>query len=499
MLFLSLLLAVWPVVATDLPSLANTTPEKLLADGKACHEKLLASPKKKKYRQSWESCISKFKSLISRHPDSSLVEESRFNLGELYAGLYHYSKNPRDLERSLEYYHQVIAENPNGSSARAAQYRISHIDEARPLPSITTVQAIRHWVYSDYTRLVLDLDREADLQREDSDGNVVKIRLDRTRLGPEFDGDHPEFVDGLLQRISVKQITPDAVRLRIDVKGLKDQPKIVFLDNPDRLVIDLFGPTTTNGEEATLPKTTRESSAYAQALPIGIQTIVIDPGHGGKDPGAIGRTGLTEKDIVLDIGLRLRNLIRDRLNKKVIMTRDDDTFISLDDRTLIANSKNADLYVSIHVNSHPHRATRGVEVYYLGQASDHNARALAARENNVSIQSMENLDRSVKQILFDLGREYKINQSQTLAHFARQSFQSVLDQRYDYNIVDHGVKRAPFYVLLNSNMPSILAEVSFISNPTEERLLAKKEYRQAIAESLFQAIRAYCATMESSS
>jgi len=487
------------LLSPDPSSHARPSPEKYLADGKACHENLLASPKRKKYRDNWEKCITNFKNILTRYPKSPVAEDARLGLGELYSGLYHYSKNPRDLERSLEYYHQVISADPMSASARAAQYRISHIDDARTGPSLTTIQGLRHWVYSDYTRLVLDLDHEAEVQREDSDGNTVQIRLDRTRLGPAAEEGRSDLAEGLLQRISVQQADPDSVRLRIDVKGLDNQPKIIFLNNPDRLVIDLFGTNSTAAAEATPTKSVGDGSAYAQALPVGIRTIVIDPGHGGKDPGAIGRTGLTEKDIVLDIGLRLRNLIQNRLNRKIIMTRDDDTFVSLDDRTLLANSKNADLFVSIHVNSHPRRSTRGVEVYYLGQASDHNARALAARENNVSIQSMDNLDRSVKQILFDLGREYKIDQSQTLAHLARQSFRTVLDNRYDYDVVDHGVKRAPFYVLLNSNMPSILAEVSFISNPSEEKLLGRKEYRQAIAESLFQAIRAYIATIEPTS
>jgi N-acetylmuramoyl-L-alanine amidase len=178
------------------------------------------------------------------------------------------------------------------------------------------------------------------------------------------------------------------------------------------------------------------------------------------------------------------------------MTREDDTFIPLDDRTLIANSKEADLFVSIHVNSHPKRETRGVEIYHLGESSDRHAMAVAARENNVSMQSLGNLERSVKQILFDLGREYKMDQSQTLAHFTRRSFQTTLEKQVGYDVVDHGVKRAPFYVLLNSNMPSILAEVSFISNATEEQLLRQGPYRQAIAESLFQGIRTYLASLK---
>jgi N-acetylmuramoyl-L-alanine amidase len=330
----------------------------------------------------------------------------------------------------------------------------------------------------------------------------MRITLNRTRLSPEAQRGVADLTDGLLRRITLRPTETDGIRVYINVKNLREPPKIIPLSNPDRLVIDLFGPTHADGPalpdapDPSLPKTAGGGTVVAQAQPLDFKTIVIDPGHGGKDPGAIGRTGVTEKDVVLDIGLRLRSLIQQRLGIKVIMTRDDDTFISLDDRTLIANSKKADLFVSIHVNSHPQRRTRGVEIYHLGQSSDRHALAVAARENNVSMRSLDNLDRTVKQILFDLGRDYNMEQSQDLAYFTRQSFQTTLEKRYDYTVVDHGVKRAPFYVLLNSNMPSILAEVSFISNPTEEQLLRRNQYRQAIAESLFQGILAYLTALK---
>jgi len=342
-----------------------------------------------------------------------------------------------------------------------------------------------------------------DYRQEPSNPGTLRIRFNRTRLGPAAEKELADLGSGSLQRMTLQAAGPDSVLLSINTKGLTQAPKILPLSNPDRLVIDLFGrdPTVNPPPAAVLdpspPKPSGGSPAYAQTLPLDIRTIVLDPGHGGKDPGAIGRTGLTEKEVVLDIGLRLRSLIRQRMNKNVIMTRDDDTFIPLDDRTLIANSKDADLFVSIHVNSHPKRETRGVEIYHLGESSDRHAMAVAARENNVSIKSLGNLERSVKQILFDLGREYKMDQSQMLAHLTRQSFQTTLEKQYDYDVVDHGVKRAPFYVLLNSNMPSILAEVSFISNAREEQLLRQAPYRQAIAESLFQGILNYLASLKS--
>jgi len=482
---------------------AGRGPEKLFNAGVNCQNRLLDSPKRQKFRHNWETCIKKFNILLIQYPKSPLVEKSLFTLGELYSGLYRNSQNPKDEDKSRQYYRELIADYPEGLSAREAQKRLVDPQNPEERTSIATVQNIRHWVYSDYTRLVLDLDRDVAYRRnQPEDGEVLRITLNKTRLSPEARKDLADLNDGLLQRVTLRPSVTDGIQVIINLKNLKETPKIIPLSNPERLVIDLFGPNPTDHSDRPDPpnesftKTSSGHGTVAQAQPMDVKTIVIDPGHGGKDPGAIGRNGLTEKDVVLDIGLRLRSLIRERLGKKVIMTREDDTFIPLDDRTLIANSNKADLFVSIHVNSHPRRGTRGVEIYHLGQSSDRHAMAVAARENNVSMQSLDNLDRTVKQILFDLGRDYNMEQSQNLAFFTRQSFRTTLENRYNYTVVDHGVKRAPFYVLLNSNMPSILAEVSFISNPTEEQLLQKREYRQAIAESLFQGIRAYLNTLK---
>lgn len=482
------------------------SPEKLFNAGVNCQERLLNSPKRQKLRQNWENCIRRFTAFLAQFPKHPQAEKSLFVLGELYAGLYHHSNKPRDNEKSREYYRTLISSYPDGSYTREAQQRLDHLKKPERPVLITTIQNIRHWVYPDYTRLVLDMDRDIEFRqensRDDPNGEILRITLNRTRLSPEAKKGVSELTDGLLQRITLRPSATDGVQVYINIKNLREPPKIIPLSNPGRLVIDLFGPTPAGDPDPpdppdpSLPKTPGGRTVVAQVQPLDVKTIVIDPGHGGKDPGAIGRTGVTEKDVVLDIGLRLRRLIQERLGKKVIMTREDDTFIPLDDRTLIANSKKADLFVSIHVNSHPQRRTRGVEIYHLGQSSDRHAMAVAARENNVSMQSLDNLDRTVKQILFDLGRDYNMDQSQNLAYFTRQSFQTTLENRYDYTVVDHGVKRAPFYVLLNSNMPSILAEVSFISNPTEEQLLRQSLYRQAIAESLFQGIRAYLAALK---
>jgi N-acetylmuramoyl-L-alanine amidase len=215
--------------------------------------------------------------------------------------------------------------------------------------------------------------------------------------------------------------------------------------------------------------------------------VVIDPGHGGKDPGAIGGKGLQEKEVVLDIGHRLRKLLEQQ-GHRVLMTRRGDTFISLDDRARIANREAADLYISIHANSNPKRNVEGVEIYLLGRATDAAARETAARENGGDEVQLNDLE----QIFNDMALDYRINHSISLAHQTRDAFVRTVGKRY--RVVDLGVKRAPFYVLMKSSMPSILAEVSFISNPQEEARLRQRAYRQHVAEALYEGIRRYLAS-----
>jgi len=217
-----------------------------------------------------------------------------------------------------------------------------------------------------------------------------------------------------------------------------------------------------------------------------IRTIVIDPGHGGKDTGAIGRHGTEEKDITLKVGLRLRDLIATHLGKRVLMTRDKDVFVELEDRAKFANSKDADLFVSIHVNSHPQRSTKGLEVYHFGEASDRRALEVAARENGTPL---DETGVGWQYLVAELLTTKKIEDSLDLAWTTKQAMVAHLDGRYD--LVDHGVKTAPFYVLRFTTMPSILAEVAFISNPTEEQLMQSEAFLSRIAEALFQGIKSF--------
>jgi N-acetylmuramoyl-L-alanine amidase len=223
-----------------------------------------------------------------------------------------------------------------------------------------------------------------------------------------------------------------------------------------------------------------------RALGLKIGRIVIDPGHGGHDTGTIGPNGLQEKDLVLEVGRRLGKLLEARLGAEVVYTRKDDTFIPLETRTAIANQQRADLFVSIHANSSDDPAARGVETYYLNFTSSPEALEVAARENAVSEKSIYELQDLVKKIAL----KEKIEESREFAGDVQESLHSGLATKSPA-IRNRGVKKAPFIVLIGANMPSILAEISFVSNPTDEHRLETSEYRQRIAESLYRGIAKY--------
>ena len=223
-----------------------------------------------------------------------------------------------------------------------------------------------------------------------------------------------------------------------------------------------------------------------RALGLKIGRIVIDPGHGGHDTGTIGPNGLEEKDLVLDVGRRLGKLLEARLGAEVVYTRKDDTFIPLETRTAIANQQRADLFISIHANSSDDPEARGVETYYLNFTSSPEALEVAARENAVSEKSIYELQDLVKKIAL----KEKIEESREFAGDVQQSLHSSLAAKSP-GIRNRGVKKAPFIVLIGANMPSILAEISFVSNPGDEHRLETGEYRQRIAESLYRGIAKY--------
>ncbi len=230
--------------------------------------------------------------------------------------------------------------------------------------------------------------------------------------------------------------------------------------------------------------------SLARQLGLGAAKIVIDPGHGGHDPGALG-DGVSEAAVVLDVALRLEALLT-TAGVDVVLTRRSDEFIPLDKRTAIATREQADLFLSIHANASRTKSARGVETYVLNFASDSNAAAVAARENASTDQTISNLPDIVRAITL----HSKLDESKSLARLVQRTMVTRLKPA-NRGLVDHGVKQAPFVVLVGAEMPSVLAEVAFITNPQEARLLKTEAYRQRIAQALFDAVRGYQHSLKS--
>ena len=266
-------------------------------------------------------------------------------------------------------------------------------------------------------------------------------------------------------------------------KGAKSVgPKPAAADRPD-----LIQPAS-----AALP--TRDGqSTLTRTLGLKIGRIVIDAGHGGHDTGTIGPTGLMEKDICLDVALRLGKIIHQRLpGAEVVYTRSDDTFIPLEERTHVANESKADLFISIHANSSHDHAARGIETYYLNLKGSPDAMEVAARENATAQESIHDLEDIVKKI----ARSEKIDESREFAADIQESLAKRI-QKLNKTVKDRGVRKAPFVVLVGADMPSILTEISFLSNPADERLLKNPDHRQRVAEGLYQGVANYLQSLNS--
>jgi N-acetylmuramoyl-L-alanine amidase len=339
------------------------------------------------------------------------------------------------------------------------------------------VKDIRYLSSSNYTRVVIDLTGPVEFSKNRlSNPDRLYFDLKNTTIAKEIKTSLP-VGDGIVKTVRASQFNNDTVRVVFDIEAISDYKSFIIQD-PAKLIIDLYGKSN---------KAERPDMTSAK------RRIVIDAGHGGHDPGAVGPRKLYEKDVVLDIALKVRKiLMADPLNE-VLLTRDKDVFIPLEERTSIANRKNADLFVSIHANASQNRQARGIETYLLNWTDDEEANKVAARENKISLKQMKAMNKqadTVEMILSDLNRENKRDESIKLANYIQRSMISNLDNDYK-NISDHGVKQALFYVLFGAKMPSVLVEVSFISNPEEENRLSQDSYRQDIAKSIAAGLNTY--------
>lgn len=358
-----------------------------------------------------------------------------------------------------------------------------------------TIHNFRVLTSPDKTRLVIDLDRHTKVveHRAQNPSRVV-IALRNAAMASSA---QVKAVDGTVPApFTVIQSGAPSVLVSLPTASVRTY-KHFTLSNPPRLVVDvtppLEAPHLPVAEAPPPPSLSTAPFLQPVAPPAkGYKTIVIDPGHGGKDPGARGLRHTEEKDITLKVGLRLRDLLTKQPGVRVLMTREQDVFVELEERARFANKHEADLFVSIHVNSHPSRAVKGIEIYHFGQAKDQRALEVAARENGTPLSST---GVGWEYLVADLLATKKVEASLELAWTAKEAMVAHLNGHYALN--DHGVKTAPFYVLRFTSMPSILAEIAYISNPSEEALLRTPAFVRDVAESLFRGVQLFLTSTQS--
>ena len=351
-------------------------------------------------------------------------------------------------------------------------------------PGLGNVTEVRHWSYPDYTRVVVELDRPVTIKNgvkrlpaEAKSGRPERLYVDVE--GIWVGGDYEQGIavrDGLLEGIRIGQNTRRTIRVVVDLQSY-ERYRVITLSHPDRLVLDIYGPR--RGVDRDLEGRRMPS----QLRPI--HTVVLDPGHGGKDPGAIGVGGVREKNVTLALARSLAKDLEAR-GFRVVMTRDDDRFIDLEERTAIAEAARGDLFVSLHANAARRVSVRGVETYYLDENHERHSLDVAARENGVAPSEVNELQRTVAKL-----RVSEVSpQSRRLAELIQEHIVSGMTRAFR-PVHDLGAKKGPFYVLFLSTMPAVLVEAGFLTNRTEAKQLLDGAYRDAMAEQIAEALVAY--------
>jgi N-acetylmuramoyl-L-alanine amidase len=482
--------------------------------------------------------VAAYDMLVAEYPSSSLGDAALFAVVEV-------SRQSGDRRKLAEAARAYLDAYPDGGHAARVKKLLRQREPATPLPSppprgLARVFDLRSWSGDSSTRVVIDVERKVEL-RSDVARNPDRLWVDLlgTRLHPNLARRVFPVGDGLLEQVRIAQNRDDVVRVVLDFKDVWEH-QIFYLDTPPRLVIDVRGrgrpsvpvagatsapsaadgPSASSGPGTPPPSSSTSASAsppadspavlpvsrplppparppdppvanragsysLARQLGLGARRIVIDAGHGGHDPGTIGRHGLQEKELVLDVALRLDRLVRQELGAEVVLTRSTDVFIPLEERTAIANSRGADLFLSIHANASRNAGARGIETYFLNFARSPHAEEVAARENAISAATLKDLQNLVKAIATNT----KIDESRDFAAAVQESMVAGVRQRHA--VADRGVHTAPFYVLIGANMPAVLAEIAFVTNPDDEKLLRSPDYREMLARSLLRGVRSY--------
>jgi len=392
----------------------------------------------------------------------------------------------------------------------------------RPAGAVAIVRAMRHITTPNSSRLIIECSGPVHYRLQRVRGRPalgVPPRVYVELLGSDLGAEARtplELSDGPLVRVRASEPAAATSRLILDVPGLTEFGAFAMPD-PFRLIVDVRGtpraaPARNGGtggntgvlQEPAVQPAPRLAAAKVpaangaqpgvpaprQAMPRRFK-IVLDPGHGGKDPGAIGVGGVAEKDVTLAIALRLKQRLESLPNADAVLTRSTDVFLALEERTARANAEQADLFVSIHTNASQNPRLSGVETYYLNNTNDRATIRLAQMENGLTTMTGRgNRDGDTALILSDLIQSYKVQESVVLAEDIQWALVSVLGAR-SKGVGDLGVKRGPFYVLVGAGMPCVLAEVSFLTNPDEGAWLARPTYQDAVADGLLHGIQRF--------
>jgi N-acetylmuramoyl-L-alanine amidase len=370
---------------------------------------------------------------------------------------------------------------------------------------------LRRYTHANFTRVVIDIGKLREYTSSEL-RNPGRIYVDvlQAKLNPLLQGQSYPIKADYISQIRISQKTTSTVRLAVDVDFSRiESYRVYHLFDPFRLVVDIYprGAADTSAKappaaDKTAPPGDRtqqpvkrevdlkdpnfNGTSMARQLGLGVRTIVLDPGHGGQDPGAIGKGGLQEKEINLAVALAVQKLLREKAGLNVILTRESDVEVGLDDRTVIANQKRADLFVSIHSNAHRDRKRGGVETFFLNISPDPSVVELAAMENATSTKNIGEM----KTILQKIVQNSKIQESRELAEAMQKDLVKSLARELP-SIQNLGVKGGPFWVLIGGDMPSVLVEISHLSNAKEEAKLKTVKYRELAAQGIYDGIMEY--------
>ena len=459
-----------------------------------------------------------YRRLVNNYKGHRLADDAQYRIGEIFY------KHKNDPAQAYIEFLKVDVKFPSGDMRQRAKKMLDKMsvilskrDKGKRLKPDNSsrnrsvaVKDIRHWSTPNYTRIVIDMDApvkyEKHLLKKDVDlkkPQRLYIDLHNSHVVSQVDR-LITINGGLLQSVRAGQYAKDTVRVVLDIESIGEY-NIFHLYSPFRIVVDVRRLKKSSDKDkaklAAKQRPPRKGIRKAESLPkkvslarqlgLNVKRIVIDPGHGGKDPGCLYSGGLREKNIVLSIAKILAQRLRKEVGCEVFLTRTKDVFISLERRTAIANMKKADLFISLHVNAHKSRRIQGLETYFLNMATDKDAVMVAARENATSEKNISDL----QSILNDLMMNTKIHESSRLAHDVQKGMCSHVKKRYK-RVKNLGVKQAPFYVLIGAQMPAILVEAGFLTNNTERKRLVTRKYQKEIADGICLGIKSYIESIE---